>query len=137
MRHPIATDEAERITVSFRQPLSPPSLDAPEPGDRFLGPSGLIWTVQAITTRGDRIVLTTPTPDGDSGAIVDLLAIARMIPLPIAASSPHTPPATLGDGGPRCCRSDAAVDPHGHGPSLLAPPTAGDVDQRGRCKELA
>ena len=70
--------------------------DAPQPGDRFLGPSGRIWTVQTITTRGNRIVLTTPTPDGDSAAIVDHLAVARMIPLPIATSSPDDTPATAG-----------------------------------------
>ena len=96
MRHSISTDEAERTTRSLRQPSRPTSADAPEPGDRFLGPSGRIWTVQAITTRGNRIVLTTPTPDGDSGAIVDHLAIARMIPLPIATSSPDDSPRHTG-----------------------------------------
>ena len=59
MRHPSATDDAERTIVSFPQPSRPPSLEAPEPGERFLGPSGLIWTVQAITACGNRIVLTT------------------------------------------------------------------------------
>ena len=62
MRHPSATDDAERTIDSVPQPSRPPSLEAPEPGERFLGPNGLIWTVQAITACDDRIVLTTPTP---------------------------------------------------------------------------
>jgi hypothetical protein len=82
MRFMSATDGAERTIVSVRQPSCPPSLEAPEPGERFLGPSGLIWTVQAVTAGGDRIVLTTLTADGDSGVIVDLLAIARIIRVP-------------------------------------------------------
>ena len=82
MRHPSATDDAERTIVSVPQPSRPPSLEGPEPGARFLGPSGLIWAVQAITAGGNRIVLTTPTPDGTIGVIVDLLAIARLIPVP-------------------------------------------------------
>jgi hypothetical protein len=82
MRHPIPPDEAQRTTRSLHQPSRPTSVEAPEPGDRFLGPSGRIWTVQAITAHDTRIVLTTPTSEGDSGAIVDLLAIARMIPTP-------------------------------------------------------
>jgi hypothetical protein len=105
---PSATDDADRTIVPVLQPSRPASLEAPEPGERFLGPSGLIWTVKAITACGDRIVLTTPTPDGDSGVIVDLLAIARMIPVPIAASSTGTPPVTPGDDGPRCSSNDTA-----------------------------
>jgi hypothetical protein len=97
MHQPTPSDEAERTTRSPRKRLRPPSADAPQPGHRFLGPSARIWTVQTITTRGDRIVLTTPTPEGDSGAIVDHLAVARMIPLPIAPSSPDDTPATPGD----------------------------------------
>ena len=110
MDHPIAIDEAQQTVVSSRQPSRPTSLEVPEPGERFLGPSGRIWTVQAITARGHRIVLTTPTPEGDSGAIVDLVAIARMIPLRFATSSPHRPPATPGGGPARGCHSDATND---------------------------
>jgi hypothetical protein len=110
MRHPIATEKAQQTVASSRQPSRPTSLEAPEPGERFLGPSGRIWTVQALTARGNRIVLTTPTPDGDSGATVDLLAIARMIPLPIATSSPDTPAATPGHRPARGCHSDATND---------------------------
>ena len=109
MRHPTPA-EAQRTRRSLQQPSRPTSVEAPEPGDRFLGPSGRIWTIQAITAHGNRIVLTTPTPEGDSGAIVDLVAIARMIPLRIATSSPHRPPATPGDRPARGCHSDATND---------------------------
>ena len=95
MHHPTPTDEAAQ-TRSPGQRSPHTSADAPQPGDRFLGPSGRIWTVQTITTRGNRIVLTTPTPDGDSAAIVDHLAVARMIPLPITTSSPDDTPAITG-----------------------------------------
>lgn len=138
MDHPIAIDEAQQTVVSSRQPSRPTSLEVPEPGERFLGPSGRIWTVQAITARGHRIVLTTPTPEGDSGAIVDLLAIARMIPLSTAASSTDTPPAAPGDSGQR---ADVTATPrtmtHDPGPSPLAASSAGDEDQSGRSKQLA
>ena len=78
-------DEAAQIrSPGQRSPHT--SQDAPQPGDRFLGPSGRIWTVQMITTRGNRIVLT----------IVDHVAAARMIPLPIATSSLDDTPATPG-----------------------------------------
>jgi hypothetical protein len=110
MHRPTPTNEAERTTRSPRQRSRPPSADAPQPGDRFLGPSGRIWTVQAITTRGDRIVLTTPTPDGEGGAIVDHLAVARMIPLPIATSSLDDTAATPGDRPTSWCHRDAIDD---------------------------
>ena len=50
----------------------------PNPGDRYLGPTGRIWTVVAATPRGDRIHVVT---DGDAGAVIDHVALARMIPL--------------------------------------------------------
>ena len=117
MHHPTTTDEAERTTRSPRQRSRPPSADAPQPGDRFLGPSGRIWTVQTITPRGNRIVLTTPTPEGDSGAIVDRLAVARMIPLPIATSSPDDTAATPGDRPMRWSHRDAIDETHELKPS--------------------
>jgi hypothetical protein len=110
MRHPIPTDEAGRTTRSLQQPSRPTSAEAPESGDRFLGPSGRFWTVQAITAHGNRIVLTTPTPEGDSGAIVDLVAIARMIPLRVATSPPDNAPATPGDRPARGRHIDATDD---------------------------
>ena len=110
MRHSNSTDEEERTARSLLQHSHPTTSDAPEPGDRFLSPSGRIWTVQAITTRGNRIVLATPTPDGDSGAIVDRLAIARMIPLPITSSSPDNGVAAPGDRRTRSGHGDATND---------------------------
>jgi len=95
MHHPTPTDEAAQTRSPGRRSRHT-SSDVPQLGDRLLGPSGRIWTVQTITTRGNRIVLTTPTADGDSAAIVDHLAVARMIPLRIATSSPGDAPATAG-----------------------------------------
>jgi hypothetical protein len=110
MHHPTPTDAAERTTRGLRQRSRLASAEALEAGDRFLGPGGRIWTVRTITTRGDRIVLTTPTPEGDSGAIVDRLAVARMIPLPVAPSSPHEVPARPGDWPTSWCHRDATDD---------------------------
>ena len=50
----------------------------PHPGDRYLGPTGVIWTVVGTTPRGDRVHVVT---DGDAGAVIDLVALARMLPL--------------------------------------------------------
>ena len=61
-----------------------------------------------ITTRGNRIVLTTPTPDGDSAAIVDHLAVARMIPL--TRSSPDVAAAAPGVKPTQWWHRDATVD---------------------------
>ncbi|MET0909506.1 MAG: hypothetical protein ABWZ99_08550 [Ilumatobacteraceae bacterium] len=58
----------------------------PEVGDRFIGPSGRIWTVQSIARRAKRIVLTRPADDGLAAAIVDLGALGRMVSLRRATS---------------------------------------------------
>jgi hypothetical protein len=118
--HP--TDEAAQ-TRSPGQRSPHTSQDASQPGDRFLGPSGRIWTVQTITTRGNRIVPTTPTPDGDSAAIVDHLAVARMIPLPIATSSPDDTPATPGVKPMHWWQRDATGDDER--PQAIPPTAAG------------
>jgi hypothetical protein len=110
MHHPTPTDKPERTTQSLRQRSNPTSAAAPQPGDRFLGPSGRIWTIHTITPRGDRVVLTTPAPEGDSGAIVDRLAVARMIPLPVATSSPDDTPATPGERPTTWCHRDSIDD---------------------------
>ena len=110
MRHSISTDHAQEPTSSLRHHSRPPSSEPPEPGDRFLGPSGKIWTVQALTARGNRIELTTPTAEGDAGAIVDALAIARMIPLPAAASSSDNAIARPGDVPPDRPHTDTTDD---------------------------
>jgi len=53
----------------------------PNPGDRYLGPTGRTWTVVGATPSGDRVRVVT---DGDAGAVIDRVALARMIPLDAA-----------------------------------------------------
>jgi hypothetical protein len=67
-------------------------------GAKYLGPSGRIWTVDSIPPRGNRIVLTSPGPDGTCAAIMDTTAVLRMIPLeqlstPVPTSHADPPPA--------------------------------------------
>jgi hypothetical protein len=50
-------------------------------GARFLAPSGRIWTVCAITPRGHRLIMMTPSVDGECGAVMDVYAVLRMVPL--------------------------------------------------------
>jgi hypothetical protein len=60
-------------------------------GARFLGPSGRIWTVREITPRGHRLIMTTPSADGECGAVMDVNAILRMVPLDPSAQSAGSP----------------------------------------------
>ena len=110
MRQPSATDHAEWTVASFRQPSRPTSLEAPEPGERFPRPrpADLDPPGDHGLRRPDRAHEADTV--GDSGIIVDVLAIATVIPVPIAAPSPDTSPATLGDSGPRCRRNETADD---------------------------
>jgi hypothetical protein len=63
-----------------------------EIGDELLAPSGHIWTIAAFTRRGNRIVLTRPTPHGPAAAIVDPGALTRMVPLVAAELRVQTGP---------------------------------------------
>jgi hypothetical protein len=53
----------------------------PPVGTRYLAPSGKIWTVRSITPRGGRVILTAESPDGELGAVMDFVAVSRMIPV--------------------------------------------------------
>jgi hypothetical protein len=55
-------------------------------------------------------VLTTPTPDGEGGAIVDHLAVARMIPLSSRHRHSTTPPRNPGTDLTSWCHRDAIAD---------------------------
>jgi hypothetical protein len=57
------------------------SQQMPEIGEKYLGPSGTVWTVDSIPPRGNRIVLTATGPDGTRAAVIDFAALLRMIPL--------------------------------------------------------
>ena len=57
------------------------TADLPEVGEHFIGPSGRIWTVQTVARRAKRVVLTRPTQGGLAAAVVDLSALATMVPL--------------------------------------------------------
>ena len=72
-------DHSERHGEKERRPARPPAIVA-TPGDRYLGPSGYVWTVETVTPRGHRIVITRPTPHGQAAAIIDPYALGRMIP---------------------------------------------------------
>ena len=56
-------------------------MDLPTPGDRFLAANGRLWTVARVTPRGDRIHVVAAGADGTHGAVIDLVALARMLPL--------------------------------------------------------
>ncbi len=63
-------------------------------GARYLAPSGRIWTVQSITPRGNRVVITYDAPEGKHGAVVDFTAISRMIALDATPGARHVAPAS-------------------------------------------
>jgi hypothetical protein len=66
----------------------------PTVGERYLAPSGRIWTVRSLTPRGERVVLVSSSPEGDHGAVMDIAAVLRMIPLDVTeAPSVETAPA--------------------------------------------
>jgi hypothetical protein len=48
-------------------------------GTRVLSPTGKCWTIRSITSRGSRIVLTSDRPDGEHAAIMDRVAVLRMV----------------------------------------------------------
>ena len=48
-------------------------------GAQFLSPSGRMWTVRAITPKGTRVLLTAQEPDGEHSAVMDVLAVLRMV----------------------------------------------------------
>ena len=74
-------DHSERHGDGKERRSDRPPTDAyTTPGDRYLGPSGYVWTVETVTPRGRRIVITRPTPDGQAAAIIDHDALDRMIP---------------------------------------------------------
>ena len=59
----------------------------PPVGGRYLAPSGRIWTVRSITSRGSRVVMASDSPEGEHGAVVDVTAVSRMIALDEASSA--------------------------------------------------
>jgi hypothetical protein len=48
-------------------------------GARYLAPSGLIWTVRDVRSAASRVFVTTASTDGDRGAVMDTVALGRMI----------------------------------------------------------
>jgi hypothetical protein len=88
-------------------------MDTPASGDRYLSPSGRIWTVARTTRRGDRIALRTDGADGCHGAVVDLAALARMIPLDRSPAEPLGP-------SPSGEQPDVAAAPQPTGERLTA-----------------
>jgi hypothetical protein len=50
-------------------------------GAHYLAPSGRIWTVRSVHSATSRVVVTTASPEGDQGAVIDTVALGRMIPV--------------------------------------------------------
>ena len=48
-------------------------------GTRVLSPTGRIWTIRSITPSGSRVVLTSDQTDGQHAAILDRVAVLRMV----------------------------------------------------------
>ena len=59
-------------------------------GSQYLSPTGRIWTVRGTTPSGTRLELTSQGPDGEHLAVMDAVAVLRMVridqstPLPAA-----------------------------------------------------
>jgi hypothetical protein len=101
----------DQTTSQWRPPI----------GASFLGPSGRIWTVKALTARGERVVLTSDSPDGEHGAVVDITAVSRMIPLDATRSTqPSEPTPTQPSPAPAPVVEEAASQ-HGRDQSVIAP----------------
>ena len=48
-------------------------------GTQVLSPTGRIWTIRSITPSGSRVVLTSDQTDGQHAAILDRVAVLRMV----------------------------------------------------------
>ena len=48
-------------------------------GSRFLSSTGRIWTVRAVMPDNGRVALSSPQPDGEHGAVIDIVALLRMV----------------------------------------------------------
>jgi hypothetical protein len=57
-------------------------------GSQFRSPTGRIWTVRAITPNGSRLVLSSAGADGEHGAVMDFVAVMRMVRIDDRASVP-------------------------------------------------
>ena len=53
--------------------------DAITIGAQVLSPTGRIWTIRSITPSGSRVVLTSDQTDGEHAAIMDRVAVLRMV----------------------------------------------------------
>jgi hypothetical protein len=101
----------DQTTSQWRPPI----------GASLLGPSGRIWTVRAITSRGDRVVLTSPSPHGEHGAVVDLTAVSRMIPLDATTSTQPSGPTSSHPSPAGALVVEEAASGHGRGQSSIVP----------------
>jgi hypothetical protein len=53
--------------------------DAITIGTQVLSPTGRIWTIRSITPSGSRVVLASDQTDGEHAAIMDRVAVLRMV----------------------------------------------------------
>ena len=53
--------------------------DAITIGTQVLSPTGQVWTIRSITPSGTRVVLTSDQTDGQHAAVMDRVAVLRMV----------------------------------------------------------
>ena len=53
--------------------------DAITIGAQVLSPTGRVWTIRSITPSGSRVVLTSDQTDGEHAAVMDRVAVLRMV----------------------------------------------------------
>ena len=72
------------------------NVDGITTGAQLLSPTGRLWTVRGITPSGTRVTLTSEEPDGQHCAVMDAVAVRRMVrigePEPAPAAGTGTAP---------------------------------------------
>ena len=62
-------------------------------GVRCRGVSGRVWTVRSVLANGSRVFVVSPGPDGECGAVIDIAALRRMVPLTLLSGESVSLPA--------------------------------------------
>ena len=62
-------------------------------GVRCRGVSGRVWTVRSVLANGSRVLVVSPGPDGECGAVIDIAALGRMVPVTLLSGESTSLPA--------------------------------------------